>query len=545
MEQKVFVVGHRNPDTDSICSAIAYADLKRHMHVDAVAARAGRISRETKFVLDYFGVEEPAYLPTAKAQVSNLKMDLIDPISRETSLINAWKILRTNNLKSLPVEDDDHKLCGMISVSDIANAYMDMPHDSILSRSSTPLHNVIRTLRAKLLCGGENALIGSGKAVIVTTTPQSMDACPDLDGIVLIGKNKDTQIRAIETGAFCIIITRGSDVDADILDAAGKKGCILLVTEYDTITAARLLYQSIPAGHVMTTKKLVMFHQDDYLDEVKEKMLQTRYRSYPVVDGDDRFLGFISRYHLINQSKNQLILVDHSEQAQSVVGVEQAEILEIIDHHRIGDIQTGSPIYYRNEPVGSSATIVANLYFENKIEPSPQIAGILCAAILSDTVAFKSPTSTDKDVETAQRLADICGIDTEKFAVEMFHNGFSLKNMTPGDMIHSDFKEYKIGSAKIGIGQVNTADLTSVKKFRKPVLQEMSALIENSGYSTVLLLITDIINEETEVLFVETKKGRIAKGFNPLNDENSFYMKGVVSRKKQIVPVINKIFTEI
>lgn len=543
MENKVYIFGHQNPDTDSICSSIAYADFKQQLNIDAIPVRIGRINRETEFVLNYFGVEEPEYFPTAKTQVSNLQLDTSEAVSAETSLNDAWQIVKATNLKVLPVEDKEHKFCGLISVSDIANAYMDMPENNVLSLSHTPIENVVHTLKANVHSGTGKSFYGSGKTIVAAVTPDIMGTYMGKGDIVFVGNRKDNQIKAIELGAFCVVVTCGSEVDDEVIKAAQNNDCILLTTVYDTFTAARLLYQSIPVGFIMTSENINAFHVDDYVDTVKEKMLETRYRYYPVIDNAGMFQGFITRYQLINKKRKKLILVDHNERSQSISGIEQAEILEIIDHHRIGDVQTGNPIYYRNEPVGSTATIIANLFFENFIKPSDKIAGILCAAILSDTVAFKSPTSTRRDYDTASRLAQICDINMNSFAVEMFKNGFSLKNMTSKEIIHNDFKEYTIGTSKIGVGQVNTADLESVSTFRTPLIHHMNEMIENSGFSAVLLLITDIINEETEVLFTEAQKGVIAKGFNPLIDENSFTMKGVVSRKKQIVPVLTDLFS--
>ena len=504
--------------------------------------RIGRISRETAFVLRYFSIEEPEYLPTVKAQVSNLNMDVIEPVSPDLSLREAWHILKANKMGVLPIEDGEHKLCGIVSVSDIANAYMNMPESDTLSVSRTPLENVIRTLNAKLLYSAGNSFAGSGKAIIGAMTPDGMGAYIKKGDIVLVGDRKENQMKAVDAGAFCVIVTCGSDVAPDMIDASREKGCSLLVTQFDTFTAARLLYQSIPVSYFMTSANLVYFRQDDYIDTVREKMLQTRYRSYPVIDSAGHFAGFVSRYHLINQHRKKVILVDHSEKAQTINGIDQAELLEIVDHHRIGDIQTGSPIYYRNEPIGSTATIIANLFFENRVSPPENIAGILLAAIISDTVLFKSPTSTGVDAVAARRLSEICGIDQEKFATQMFEAGSSLKNMSPEEILHNDFKEYTFGVRKIGIGQINTADLQGIKKFRAAILAYMSELTAKGEFYIVLLIITDIINEETEVLFVETQKGMVAKVFNPLKDENSFLLKGVVSRKKQIVPKISDMF---
>ncbi|MCX7614550.1 MAG: putative manganese-dependent inorganic diphosphatase [Clostridiales bacterium] len=540
MVDKIYITGHQNPDTDSICSSIAYAYLKNRLDIAAVPVRIGRINRETAFVLDYFGVAQPEYLPTVKAQASNLNMDVIDPVSKQLSLREAWQILKENKMSVLPVEDEDHKLCGIVSISDIANAYMNMPESNTLSQSQTPLDNVLRTLYAELVYDSGKSLFESGKVVVAATKPDGLEFYMGKGDIVLVGDRKDNQIKAIAVGVSCIIITCGSEADEDIIEEAKEKGCTILRTEYDTFTAARLIYQSIPVSFFMTSKNLVCFRQDDYIDVIREKMLQTRFRNYPVIDNLGRFSGFISRYHLINQNRKKVILVDHNERSQTINGIDQAEIMEIIDHHRIGDIQTGNPIYYRNEPVGSTATIVANLFFENGMMPPPEIAGILCAAILSDTVIFKSPTSTRIDIEAANKLSKISGIDQEAFAKQMFEAGSSLKNMPPDEIIRNDFKEYLIGSRKIGIGQINTADMHGIKKFRSSVLSYMNELVSSGELYVVLLIISDIINEETEVLFVETQKGMVAKAFNPLNDESSFTIKGVVSRKKQIVPKLTQ-----
>lgn len=544
MNEKVMVTGHKNPDTDSICSAIAYADFKHQTGTDAVPVRIGRVSRETAFVLDYFNVPEPEYLSTVKTQVSDLNMDIVTPVTKDISLKEAWEILKESNLEILPVEDEMHKLCGLVSVVDIARAYISMPEYNVLSISSTPLLNVIKTLSANLVCGADQTFKDSGKVVIAAMTPDGMEEYIEKGDIVIVGNRKRNQIKAISESARCIILTCGSKADDETKSLAEEKNCILLETEFDTFTTARLLYQSIPVSFTMTSSGLICFKNDDYADTAKDKMLKTRFHNYPVVDNDNRFVGFISRYHLINPNRKKVILVDHSELPQTINGIGEANLLEIIDHHRIGDIQTDGPIYYRNEPVGSTATIVANMFFENDIFPSKNIAGILCAAIISDTVKFKSPTSTQADVHAAKELADIAGINIDKFAAKMFEAGSSLKNMTPEEIIHSDFKEYHMGKYKIGIGQVNTTDLNGIKKTRPAILKLLNDMTSGGGYHIVLLIMTDIINDETEVIFSESHKGLVAKAFNPLKDESSFMMKGVVSRKKQVVPKLSAVLSK-
>jgi manganese-dependent inorganic pyrophosphatase len=532
----IYITGHKNPDTDSICSAIAYADLKRNLKEEAISVRIGKINRETQFVLEYFEFETPEYLATVKTQISDLNMDLINPVSPNISIREAWQILKKNNLDVLPVKNSEEVLIGIVSVSDIANAYMNMPGSNVLSTSFTPVENVIETLEAELIYNSGISLKNSGKAVIAAMTPEGMGEFIEKGDIVFVGDIKANQMKAIDAGASYIIVTCRSKIGEDVIEFAKAHQCTILVTKYDTFSAARLLYQSIPIEFTMTSQHLVSFNIDDFVDNVKEKMLQTRFRRYPVVDSDHHFKGFISRYHLLNQRRKKVILIDHSEKSQSVNGIEQAEILEIVDHHRIGDIQTMSPIYYRNEPTGSTATIIANLYSEHSIKLSAKIAGILCAAILSDTIKFKSPTCTQVDRITAEWLSQLAGIDIETFSAKMFEAGSSLKNLTTEEIVQNDFKEYVVGRHKIGIGQVNTTDFGSLRKLRNPILNYLNGLSTEKGYSILLLLITDIIDEETEVLFVEDHKGLVAKAFSPLKDENSFSMSGVVSRKKQIVP---------
>lgn len=538
MSNTVYITGHKNPDTDSICSAIAYADYKRNFGIDAIASRVGKINRETEFVLNYFGLDAPKFLATVKTQVSDLKIDVIEPVSSNISLKEAWEILKENRLAVLPVQNESGIFCGIVSVSDIANAYMSIPANNTLSTSNTPIENVVKTLDAEMICGFEKSFNGSGKAIIAAMTPGGMVEYIEQGDIVFVGDIKVNQMKAIESGASCIIATCGSCIDKDVIKAAKDHNCSMLVTSYDTFTSARLLYQSIPIEYTMTTDNIVYFNTDDFIEEVKERMLETRFRNFPVLDSSNNFKGFVSKHHLLNQQKKKVILVDHSEKSQAVNGIEQAQILEIIDHHRIGDIQTGSPIYYRNEPTGSTATIVANLYFQQEFTLSPEIAGVLCAAIVSDTIKFKSPTSTFLDKTTAKKLAKIAGIDIDEFSMKMFEAGTTLKGLTTEEIVQSDFKEYFIGKNKIGISQINTTDFASLESLNKSILDYLNGLLTDKEYNILLIIFTDIIKEKTEVLFVESQKGLVGRAFSPLYNENSFHMDGVVSRKKQIVPML-------
>lgn len=540
MNELIYITGHKNPDTDSICSAIAYAELKRRHAMDALPVRIGDINRETEFVLKYFGVDVPEYKETVRTQVSDLNMDIINPVSEDISIKSAWSIMQKNNIKVLPVADINGKLLGIITLSDITSSYLDALENNILSASSTPLRNITDTLNARLICGNEDEFRAAGKVVIAAMIPEDMEPFVEKGDIVIIGNRKDSQLKAISIGGSCLILTCGGQIDKEVLDYAQETGCIVLETCYDTFTTARLINQSIPVSYIMTRKQLVLFNIHDYIDNIKEKMLKTRYRSYPVVDDEGRIRGFISRYHLISQRRKKIILVDHNEKAQTIDGIEQADILEIIDHHRIGDIQTSYPIYFKNDAVGSTSTLIANMYFENGLNPSKKIAGILCAAIISDTMKFKSPTSTYADELAAQKLAKIADINIEEFSTALFKASASLEGMSPQTILDYDFKDFILNKYKIGVGQINSSDSEAFRKVKDSLLKHMKTVQENKGYSLILLMVTDIINEGSEILYAGDNAGLVEKAFNIKNGESSTFLGGVVSRKKQVIPMLSR-----
>jgi manganese-dependent inorganic pyrophosphatase len=540
MENILYITGHKNPDTDSICSAIAYADLKRNLGIAATPVRLGTINRETEFVLNYFDLKAPEYLETVRTQVSDLQFDRIDPASPDVSIKTVWEIMKKNHIRVIPVVDKDRKLLGIVTLSDITNRFMDTIDNNVISSSKTPLKNIVETLDAELICGSQEDFSPSGKVVIAAMTPEGMKPFVEKGDIVIAGNRKDSQIKAIEFGANCMIISCDGHIDEEVSGLAEANKCILMKTSCDTFKAARLINQSIPVGFAMTSAEdLISFNIDDYIDEIRDKMLSTRFRSYPVVDSTDTVKGFISRYHLMSQSRKRLVLLDHNEKSQTVDGIDQAEVLEIIDHHRIGDIETGNPVYFKNEPIGSTATIIANLYSENNIKPSHKMAGILCAAVLSDTLHFKSPTCTNTDKQTARWLAEIAGIDMNQFALSMFKNGSSLSGMSLKEILGYDFKQYNLGKYKIGIGQINTSDMESLDKIRSKLIDYMSEVSGAKDYSLLMLMVTDIFNDGSEIIYVEKYKGLVSKAFHVESGENSAFLRGIVSRKKQVVPALN------
>ena len=539
MKDIVYITGHKNPDTDSICSAIAYSEYKKKTGLNTIATRLGDINRETEFVLGYFNVSVPDYLPTVSTQVSDLNIDKIIQVSPEVSIKTAWTLMNKNNVRTLPVVDDNEHLIGLATLSDITTKYMDTLENNIIFASNTPLRNIIETLNAKLVYGKHEDFITSGNVVVAAMSPQQMKPFVGKGDIVILGDREDSQIYSLDLGANCIIITGGCEIQDSFIKKAEGKKCVVMVTPHDTFTTARLINQSIPIRHVMSTENITSFNIDDFIHEIKDIMLKTRYRSYPVVDDSNKIVGFISRYHLIARNKKKVILMDHNEKAQTVNGIDEAEILEIIDHHRVADIQTGKPISFRNEPVGSTSTIVANIYFDSGIRPTKSMSGILCAAIISDTIKFKSPTCTYVDKITAERLAEIAGIDIEEFSTLMFKAGTSLSGKTPEEIFNQDYKDFTLGKYKIGIGQVLTADTENIEDLKISLVEYMDKLCRFKNLDLIILMLTDIIREGSQLLYSGDSKDLISKAFKVELGKNSVYLPGVVSRKKQVVPPLS------
>lgn len=540
MSEAVYITGHKNPDTDSICSCIAYAELKQKQGVSAVPVRIGNINRETKFVLNYFGVPEPVFLETVKTQVSDLNLDRINPVSQDISIKTAWMVMKKNNRRILPVADENGKFLGLITLSDITKNYMDTLESNILSASKTPLRNITETLKGNLAAKMEKECCFTGKVVIAAMEPDNMAPFVGPGDILLIGNRKDSQRKAVELGVSCLILTCGEKADGEILELAEQSGCVVMETNYDTFSAARLIYQSIPVGYIMTKKDIVCFRPNDFIDAIREKMIQTRYRSYPVVDENGFVQGFLSRYHLLSSRKKQVILLDHNERMQTVDGIDEAEILEIIDHHRIGDIQTVKPIYFKNDMVGSTATLIASMYFENGIRPEKKTAGILYSAIVSDTLNFSSPTTTHLDRNTADKLAEYADIDTENFASQMFQAGSVLNGMSSEEILNYDFKEYTLSGYKVGIGQVNSLDASETEQMRTPLLSYLGQVRRQKDYGLLLLMITDVIRKGSCVLYAGESALLTRAAFRGSeSEEGSVFLDGVISRKKQVVPLIS------
>lgn len=544
MKDIIYVTGHKNPDSDSICAAYAYAEFKNKIgDVETVACRLGNPNQETQYILDYFNAEAPRLLKTVKLKVEDLQFDNISPVSPEISLKTAWSIMRDKNIKTLPVADENDHLLGVLAVSNLTSCYMDIWDNRILAKSNTTLDNIIDTLSAKVSYVNEKVTHFPGKIVVTAMQPDTMSGHIDEGDIAIVGDREEAQAALIKLNISLMIVTGGYAPSEKIVSLAKEHGVTIIVTQHDSFTASRLIVQSIPVGYVMIKENIVSFTTDDLVDDIKGIMTETRFRSYPVLDQNGRVVGTVSRYHLISNHKKKVIQVDHNERGQSVDGLEDAEVLEIIDHHRVADIQTNNPIYFRNEPVGSTSTIVAKCFFESGIRPSRKAAGLLCGAIISDTLLFRSPTCTPQDQYICKKLAEIADINIEEFAKEMFKAGTSLKGKTVEQIFNSDFKPFTIEDTKVGIAQVNTMDIEGFMPLKEEMLNYMDQKAKEAGLDMVMLLLTDILNEGSEILVTGTKPEIVEKAFNVTLKDKGAFLPGVLSRKKQVVPPITNAIT--
>ena len=539
MKDVIYVTGHKNPDSDSICAAFSYAEFKdKTGKLPAIPVRLGNISQETQYILDYFGVEAPQLLKTVKLKVEDLEFDKITPVSPEISLKTAWNIMRDKNIKTLPVADENDHLLGVLAVSNLTSCYMDIWDNRILAKSNTSFENIVDTLSAKEIYVNTERKTFPGKIVVSAMKPESMKDHIEAGDIAIVGDREEVQDALLDLNISLLIITGSHTPTNKVIEKAKKSNISVITTPHDSFTASRLIVQSIPVGYVMIKDKLVTFSTDELVEDVKKVMIDTRYRSYPVISENGKVLGTVSRYHLISNYKKKIIQVDHNERSQSVDGLEEAEILEIIDHHRVADIQTSGPLYFRSEPIGSTSTIVGKCFFENGIRPSKQAAGLLCGAIISDTLLFRSPTCTPQDKNICLKLAEIAGINVEEFAKEMFKAGTSLKGKTVEQIFNQDFKPFGIEDTRVGIAQVNTMDIEGFMPLKDEMLAYMNTKAKEANLDMVLLLLTDILNEGSQILVAGDRPEIVEKAFNVKLEDSTAFLDGVLSRKKQVVPPI-------
>ena len=538
-KEKIYVIGHKNPDTDSICSAIAYADLRQKVTGQVhEAKRAGHVNDETAYVLDRFGVEAPKLLTDVRLQVRDLDIHEMPGLKPNASIRDTWERMRQEQAKTLPIVKDD-ELVGVVSTGDIAKSYMDVYDSEILSKARTQYRNIVKTLDGTMITGNEHGYFMRGKVAIGASSPNLMEEFIEKDDLVILGDREEAQACAVNIDASCMVICKDAEVSPKLIQKAKEQSIVIIQTPYDTFTTARLINQSIPVKFYMTSGPLTMFRMNDYVDDIKDIMAKKRFRDFPILDRHGRFKGFISRRRFLGASKKKVILVDHNERSQAVDGIEEAEIIEIIDHHRLGDIETVSPITFRNQPVGCTATIINQMYEENEIEVPREIAGLLCGAIISDTLLFRSPTCTPLDERTAKKLAKISDIDLEQMAQKMFNAGSNLKGKSAEDICFQDFKQFTVNDTIFGVGQITSMSKEELAAIRDMMTEHLPKVLEAHNLNMIYFMLTDILAESTELLCVGTgARGIALSAFDLPDNAKSLILKGVVSRKKQLIPVL-------
>ena len=538
-ENKIYVVGHKNPDTDSICSAIAYAALKKELTgKHYVARRAGRLNEETQYVLEYFGVEVPKLLSDLRVQVRDVDLRRAENLNGSVSIKTAWAQMKELNIKTLPI-GRNNKLEGLITVGDIARSYMDVYDSNILARSKTQYRNIASTIDGKIISGNEHSYVSKGKVAIAASSRQLMSDFVDEDDLVILGDRIEAQQLAIDINVSCMVVCGDARIPNEVLKQAKEKEIVVIASPHDTFTVARLINQSIPVRHFMTKDELITFYPKDYVEDVKEVMARKKYRDFPVVDINGDFRGFISRRRLLNCRKKQVILVDHNEESQAVDGIEQADVLEIIDHHRLNSIQTIGPVVFRNQPVGCTATIIYQMYQEYNKPVKPVIAGLLCSAIISDTLLFRSPTCTLLDEDAAKELAEIAGINMEELAQAMFKAGSNLQGKSAEEICFLDFKQFTVNDTVFGVGQVNSMSAKELTEIKTQIESELDKIRQNHRLDMIFFMLTNIMTESSELLCVGPEaREKAISAFDLNGKSDTLYLKGVVSRKKQLVPAI-------
>lgn len=544
LQETTYVIGHKNPDTDSICSAICYAALKERIGGSYTPARAGQINDETRFVLEHFAVPVPRLMETVETQVRDIQIRRTKGVRRGLSIKRAWNLMQENDIYTVPVVSSKGVLEGLITVGDIAKSYMSVYDSHILSQANTQYANIVETLQGTTVVGDSAAHFSQGKVLVAAANPDVLENYIEKGDLVILGNRYESQLCAIEMEAGCIVVCEGAEVSFTIRKLAKDRGCVVITTPYDAFTTARLIHQSIPVGHFMRTEKLITFEEGDGISEVREVMTSKRHRDFPVIGEDGRYQGMISRRNLLGAKGKSVILVDHNERNQTVAGIEQAEIKEIIDHHRIGSVETMSPVFFRNQPLGCTATIVYQMYREQKVPLDRATAGLLCSAIISDTLLFRSPTCTETDRQAAEELAAIAELDMESFAEKMFAAGSNLKGKTAEEIFFRDFKTFATDQLSFGVGQLTSPNRGELESLQQELLPFMEEVRRRQHMDMMFFMLTNFLTQATGLLCVGSgARELVEEAFQGEWDESYengaiIRLPGMVSRKKQLIPKI-------
>ena len=554
-KKNVWVVGHKNPDTDSICAAIAYADLKNRLEerdfadtkvsYEFIPKRAGDINAETEYVLSYFNVEPPQYISDVGTQMKDIAYRKIEGARSHISMKKAWEMMKNLKIVTLPIVNSVNKLEGIIVTGDIAESYMDVYDNYILSKARTQYKNIMETLEGQMITGNEHGHFLNGKVVVATDSTLSTEQLLERDDLLIVGDNEELQLASIKAGCSCIVITNGIRVTNLVIKRAEENEVVIITTPYDSFTVARLINQSMPIKYFMTKNNIISYELDDFVTDVKNSTSKIRHRYFPILDEEQNYVGMFSPRNLLNAQKKQIILVDHNEKSQAVNNVEEAEILEIIDHHRLGTLETIAPVYFRNQPLGCTSTIIYQMYQEKGIEIPIKIAGLLCAAIVSDTLMFRSPTCTAIDRMAAERLAEIADVNIETFAYHMFEAASDFESKTEEEILNQDFKIFYSGDASVGVSQVTAMGYLELEKVGKRIRNQLVQMRGEKNVDLLFIMLTDILNESTELLFYgDDAESLVKHAFHKETEGDSVVLRGVVSRKKQLIPALMRAMAE-
>ena len=542
--ENVYILGHKNPDTDSICSAIAYADIRnRTLTGDHfIPRRAGQINEETEYVLKRFGCSQPGYMPNVGTQVKDMDIYVTPHLEATMSLKRAWDMMKENGITTLPVVDADNKLEGLITVNDISHIFMDTEDSLLLADAHTQYRWIAETIRGTIRVGDENRYFTKGRVLVGTANPELLGVILEEGDMVILGDREGDQLEAVNQNVSCILVGLNMEISDQVMSLAKEKGVVIISSVLDTFTIARLINQSIPVGYVMTRDHLIAFSSEDFTDDIQHTMKNSRYQAFPVLDPQGRCLGTISRRNLIDPRRKRIILVDHNEKDQAADNADSADILEIIDHHKLGAIETMTPITVRNQPVGCTATIMYQIYGERNLDIPPRIAGLLCSAIISDTLMFRSPTCTVHDKKAAEALAVIAGVEIPELAKKMFRAGSNLLSKTPDQIFYQDYKKFTAeGDMVFGVGQISSMDEEDLQMIREKLVPVLKTESEKQQIPKVYFMLTNILEESTLLIYYGADSEKLISVAFKIRPENgAFLLPGVVSRKKQLIPAMMK-----
>lgn len=538
MSKRVYVVGHKFPDTDAISAAIAYTHLLKAMgNEDAVAARQGDLRKETEYLLNRFSVPSPVYIRDVKTRVDDVMTVPAICVNEEDSLYDVGRLLQERDLPAVPVVDGDGRFCGLIQVESFANLFMGGVGHSAGEEIPLNLDNVLRALDGHLIVDGGGKRLWD-RVFVAAMSLESMRTRVDPDALMVIGDRKDAQRLSMDLGISAIVVTGGLAVDDEVVELAREKKVTIISSRHHTFKTVQLLNLSIPVRHVLAAEVLTT-EEDELLDDVRP--LLARQPILPVIDPERRVVGVVSRGSILRPARQRVVLVDHNERSQSVEGLDEAEVVGIIDHHRIYDVRTDAPIFMRCEPLGSSNTIIYKLFRENMIQIPRPIAGVMLGAILTDTILFRSPTCTVDDKRAAEVLAERAGVDIQELGTAVLAAASDLAGKQPRELLLADFKEFALGDLRFGVSTVETVNAAAVAAMREDLLEQMKAIQEERKYSSFILMVADIAHEETELLIAGHER-EVAAGFGkPLADSYRIDFRGILSRKKQIVPILPNI----